>query len=138
MNRIEYVDKYAITWVWLNDAVVHLYVKLGCNQINDLKNVGWVVHYWLNQFGVFETGYLNRSICDYDVDKITQGIVQSGKMIVLEYTIDPSIIVYDYDKIKEKCERYDEELIQKCLHPRRFAKHLDLYNYDILCDEYYE
>jgi len=136
MNCIEYVEKYnqQIIWFWLSDCVVHLYIKVECNQLEELKNVGTIVWYWLNHFGAFETGYLSYN----EMDTITQRIVQSGKMNVIEYTIDPSILVYNYEKMKEKCEHYDEELYQKCLHPRRVAKYLELYNYDILCDEYYE
>lgn len=136
-NFIEYVERHneKIIWFWPNDPLVHLYITFGCNQLENVKNVVRIIHYWLNPLGAFDTHYLSYNL--YDVDKITQRVVNEGKTTLMEYTIDPSILVYDYEKIKEKCGHYEEELIQKCLHPKRMARHLYEYNYDILCDEYY-
>jgi len=48
-----------------------------------------------------------------------------------------SILVYDYDAMKQATSVFHEELIQKVLHPRRLMKYLKEYNYDIACEEYY-
>jgi len=77
MNRIEYVD------TWFN-------VKLVCDQVNDLEDDIQVVRYWLNQFGVFDVGYLN-----YYIYNENMCIVKSGETCVLEYTIGQPILVYD-------------------------------------------
>jgi hypothetical protein len=37
--------------------------------------------------------------------------------------------------MKEKTSLYKEELIQMCLHPKRFAKYLYEYNYDLGTDD---
>jgi hypothetical protein len=36
----------------------------------------------------------------------------------------PSMLDYDYEKIKTRCNIYKEELIQKTMHPSRIQKYL--------------
>ena len=50
---------------------------------------------------------------------------------------NPSIFAYDYETMKEKTSLYKEELIQMCLHPKRFSKYLYEYNYDLGDDGYF-
>ncbi|ADX06208.1 hypothetical protein 162300058 [Organic Lake phycodnavirus 2] len=42
-----------------------------------------------------------------------------------------SILVYDYDAMKQATSIFYEELIQKVLHPRRLLYYLENYDYDI-------
>ena len=39
---------------------------------------------------------------------------------------NPSIFELNYDYLKERCNLYKEELIQKALHPSRIQKYLDM------------
>ncbi len=65
------------------------------------------------------------SILEKNLDKITWR----------EFSSNPSIFAYDYDAMKENTSLYKEELIQMCLHPKRFAKYLYEYNYDLGTDD---
>jgi hypothetical protein len=38
----------------------------------------------------------------------------------------PSMLDYDYEKIKTRCNIYKEQLIQKTMHPSRIQKYLDM------------
>ena len=49
---------------------------------------------------------------------------------------NPAIFEIDYAKLKERIEPFEEELIQKCMHPNRLEKYLEEYNYDIGEDAY--
>jgi hypothetical protein len=37
-----------------------------------------------------------------------------------------SMMDYDYEKIKTRCNIYKEQLIQKTMHPSRIQKYLDM------------
>jgi len=39
---------------------------------------------------------------------------------------NPSIFEFDYEALKERCDIYKEELIQKAFHPSRIQKYLDM------------
>jgi hypothetical protein len=38
----------------------------------------------------------------------------------------PSMLDYDYEKIKTRCNIYKEEIIQKTMHPSKIQKYLDM------------
>jgi hypothetical protein len=38
----------------------------------------------------------------------------------------PTMMDYDYEKMKTHCNIYKEELIQKTMHPSRMQKYLDM------------
>jgi len=52
-----------------------------------------------------------------------------------EMATNPSLFTYDYETMIKKTSRYKEELIQMCLHPKRFEKYLYEYNYDLGTDD---
>jgi hypothetical protein len=39
---------------------------------------------------------------------------------------NPAIFELDYEALKERCDIYKEELIQKAFHPSRIQKYLDM------------
>ena len=50
---------------------------------------------------------------------------------------NPNIFTINYKILKEKCEIFKEELMQKCYHPKRLFYYLEKYKYDIGDDLYY-
>jgi hypothetical protein len=50
---------------------------------------------------------------------------------------NPSIIDYDYKKMKQITSSFNEELIQKVFHPSRVEYYLLNYNYNIGIEEYW-
>jgi hypothetical protein len=59
-----------------------------------------------------------------------------NKVYKLGLPSNPSIFKIDYQLLQERIEPFKEELIQKCFHPRRLIRYLEVYNYDIGDDEY--
>ena len=54
----------------------------------------------------------------------------------MKFSSNPSIFEIDYQTLQQRIEPFKEELIQKCFHPERLVRYLEVYNYDIGDDEY--
>jgi len=52
---------------------------------------------------------------------------------------NPAIFVLDRDAMRQQIDNgFAEEMIAAALHPRHFTRNLELYNYDIVLNEYLE
>jgi hypothetical protein len=49
-----------------------------------------------------------------------------NKIYWVSLSYNPYIVELDYDALKERCNIYKEELIQRAMHPSRIQKYLDM------------
>ena len=58
------------------------------------------------------------------------------KINCMEIASNPFIFEIDYQALQQRIEPFKEELIQKCFHPDRLIRYLNIHQYDIGEDEY--
>ena len=55
-----------------------------------------------------------------------------------EFSTNPSIFIYDYEKIKERFSELGEEIIAKALHPKRIFRLIEEYGEDEIYNTYFD
>jgi hypothetical protein len=55
-----------------------------------------------------------------------------------ELSSNPSIITYDYEKIKQNFEELTEEIIAKALHPKRIFRLIEEYGEEEIYNIYFD
>jgi len=53
------------------------------------------------------------------------------------FSLNPSIFIYDYEKIRKNFEELGEEIIAKALHPSRLFKLMDIYDKNEVYNTYF-
>ncbi len=148
-------NPHQIYWSVLrrNPNAIHLFEKNGLppqpfDEILVSSNVSAIVEWGVEYLSNSDWRYLSMNpdvidLLENNLDKVhwgqfsrnpnAMGILEKhlDKIAWSEFSTNPSIFAYDYDAMKEKTSLYKEELIQRCLHPKRFAKYLYEYNYDL-------
>ena len=81
---------------------------------------------------------ISLSVNENAKDIIKNNIDKFDKISWYFISSNPCIFEIDYEAIKEKTNTkvFEKELIEKCLHPKRFNYYLMNYNYNIVNEEY--